>query len=1306
MIRVLGGLDVQLAERVRPLELPTRKCRALLAYLALSPAMSRSREHLASVFWCRSAEEQARASLRQTLSSTRRSCSGDSLVHADADSVWLDAGRVDVDALQFEQLASQDATESLQAAAAMYRGELLAGFSLREEVFEEWLATQRRRLHEQAVRTLSELLARHERAERHARAIDFAERLTALDPLHEAAHCALLRLYSRAGRPDAALRRYEAYARLLRRELDIVPSEHVRQLAEQIGRDSAPDPTVRPTPVEKGVAVHGAEAEHEAVAPPRAERKQVTVLRAWIRTAQHDPDAEAAFERVDPLLSAISQAAQRFGGTISHVGDDGVTSLFGAPVAQEDHAVRACRAALAMRETIASSRAEASGLRIAVHSGEAIVRPSDDERSRGYDAIGPIMKIATQLDGVLAPGEIGVTADAARRAEGFVALDGPTARSLPGIREPVRLFGLRAMTPLRLRWQARSARRLTRLVGRETQLDQLGQLLARAAGGAGQVVAIVGDAGIGKSRLVHEFVASQEPDDYVVRETGTVLHESGATYLPIGNLLRGWFAIATTDTQDEAAAKLRRGLEALDPALVRVCSALANLLDLPSDDPQWRASSPSQRHQRTLDAVTTLVMRQSESQPLILVVEDLHWVDAGTQAVLEHLVDRISACSVLLLLTHRPEYRHPWLGRSYFSQLRLNPLGADGADRLLRDLLGADAALDALRTQLVEHAGGTPLFLEESVRALADAGVLSGRTGEYRVAKPPGNVEIPSTVHSVLAARIDRLPAAQKSLLQTAAVIGQDVPVELLLPVCGLDPESLHEMLGHLQAAEFLYQSRLLPAPEYSFKHALTRRVAYESVLRERRRAVHRHLVDVIETRYAARLDEHVERLAHHALAAEEPAKAVEYLFRSANKALQRSSHGQAIGWLKQGLERIPALPDPDERRRRELDYRKAIGLATMSAKGWADVGVLQAYDRARELSEELGDERELFIALRGEGQYRMLGGESSTAHRLGERCAALARRSPDTGVHLETHHLFWTNSFFMGRYAEAGLHCEKGVALYRSERDHPLTYVYSGHDPGVCCRSFQALVRCLCGQPDRAITDCDDALDLANRLDHPLSTTVALWSRALAHLLRDEAVLARDWAQRIVTISETYLLPLTRSQGQLLLGWALARLGALDEGIARMREGVEGTQASGAEMGLPYFVALLGEALGKAGNPRAGLKEVDRALATATSHGAHFQRPEMLRLKGDLLSMLSAAKRRQAQACYRTAMDEAGRQGATFVQLRAALSLARALMSEGRCDEARAILQPAHASLKEGHDTSDLKEATSVLAELGVPRA
>lgn len=1294
VINVLGGLEIQLVGADSPLALSTRKSKALLAYLALSPGLTRSREHLATALWDRSAEEQARASLRQTLSSLRRvlPSSSSAIVNTDAYAVWLDAQSIQVDAHQFERLAAERSPESLEQAVAVYRGDLLDGFSLREESFENWAVSERRRLRELALQAFSDLLSHYARNERLEPGIQIAERLLSMDPLQEWAHCALMRLYSRSGRREAALRQYQECTRILDRELGIAPAEQSQRLAAEIGRETDSPVSLVTTP--------SAEARRSEPSPALpAERKQLTVLCARIREVVDGSDPEATLERVDPVLEAMADAIGRFGGTISHIRGDGVTALFGAPQAHEDHAVRACYAALAMRDTFPSN--PALDIRIAIHSGEAVVRTIGDEHSRHYDAVGPVAQITDLIGAVIDPGEIGITAEVNRRTEGFVEIAALGERSLESVAAPIELFVLRARSPLRSRWEVRSARALTRFIGRDAEMARLGELLELAASGSGQVAAVMGEPGMGKSRLVHEFLDSPAIAGWTVLETGTTSHDTSATYLPIANLLRAWFDIGERDTQSKAAEKLRAGVRAIDEALDAMLPPLFALLDLPVDDLHWSTLSPPQRRQSTLEAVNAVLIRHSHARPIIVVVEDLHWTDVGTQAVLENLVENVGASRVVLLFTHRPEYRHEWFVKTYFSQLRLNPLGAENSNRLLSVLLGENPELERLRRRLIERTEGTPLFVEESVRALVETGALVGKQGAFRLGQPIESFEIPSTVQVVLAARIDRLPANAKELLQTAAVIGKDVPVKLLEAIADVEEGALGELLDTLQSAEFLYQTRLLSDPEFTFKHALTHQVAYETVLKERRRAAHVRLVGLIEELYANRLEEQVERLAHHALGGELRDKAIHYLFRSASKAIQRSAHQQAIEYLERGLELIASLPDSQVRLRQELDYQKALGVTMMAAKGWAAKEVLDAYTRARVLCEELGDERELFIALRGQGQYHMIRGESRVARDLGDRCFDLAAGSEDVGVHIETHHLFWTNSFFMGDYANAELHCGKGVDLYESDRDHALTFVYSGHDPGVCCRSFSALIQCLCGRPDQALDGCRQALDLAEQLNHPLTTALAQWAFSYAHLFRREPHAARDWAEREIAVCEEYLLPLLHSQGMFQLGWALSELGELDEGIARMREGLAATSATGAEMGLPYFVALLGEALGKAGKPDEGLREVERALSTAKEHNARFQFSEILRLKGELLLMLSKSNGDTVKACFCESLETADKQGARLAKLRSAVSLARFFHAKGDPVNARAVLQPSFAVIIEGHHTPALEEAATLLEVL-----
>jgi DNA-binding SARP family transcriptional activator/predicted ATPase len=1304
-IEVLGGLHIRLAGEHAPLEFPTRKSKAVLAYLALSPGMLRSRDQLASVFWERSAQEQARASLRQTLSSLRRALpDAPPLLNTDADAIWLDAHSVEVDALRFTHLAAGHSADSLAQAVALYRGALLDGFGLREEPFEDWLTVERRWFHERAVEAFAELVSLYEQSGALDRAIAAAHRVLALDALLEWAHAALIRLYARTGRRDAAVRQYQECVRVLNAGLGMAPTEETQRLAARIQQDSgghrAPAALPVEEPVERPANAPRAEFNADSAAVLPAERKQLSVLCARVREPIDAVDPETALERIDPLLKAMVDAVQRFGGRVTQLGSEGVTALFGAPVAHEDHAVRACYAALAMRERMPLI-GRPLDVRIGIHSGEAVVRMIGNDAAQHYDALGAVPQLANQIDAVLCAGEIGVSADTARSAEGFIELSEHCARQLPGTAPPVDIFMLRTKSALRLRWNARAVRGLSRFVGRDTEMASLQALLERAGRGAGQVCAIVGEPGVGKSRLVHEFVNAARAAGWTTRETGTTSHDTSAIYLPLANLLRAWFGIGERDTLDEASVKLSHGIDAVDAALAPARPALAALLDLPPQDAQWDRAGPPQKRKRTLEAIAALVIRASENAPLILVVEDLHWSDDGTQAVLDHLVDFIGASRVMLLVTHRPEYRHGWFGKSYFSQLRVDSLAAESAELLLRSLLGEGGKLAALRKHLIERTGRTPLFLEESVRALADAGALVGQLGAYQMVRTIDTFDIPSTVHAVLASRIDRLSAQQKTLLQMAAVIGYEFPLDLLQPIAQLDREQVLDLLGDLQAAEFVYQTRLLPQQQYTFKHALTHRVAYESVLKERRRSLHVQLVGVIEQLHAQRLDEHVERLAHHALAGELWDKAVLYLYRSAGKALQRSAYQQAAEYLNRGLDIIHTLPSTPALLRHELGYQKVLGVTMMAAKGWAAREVLDAYTQARALCEELGDESELFTVLRGEGQYRMIRGESEIARELGDRCVALTAGSHDHGMQIETHHIFWTNSFFMGEYAAAAFHSEKGIALYERERDHVLTFQYSGHDPGVCCRCFTALVRCLRGYPEQSLSLCGEALALALELGHPLTTALAYWMHSFAHILRGEPEQARQWAVREIELCEEYVLPLLLSQGTFQLGWALTQLGDPDEGIERMREGIAAISATGAEMGLPYFNALLGEALGRAGQREAGLIEIDRALAAVDQHGGRFQLSEMLRLKGELLAAQSRTRHEEAFACLREAVSVAQRQGASLPGLRAAASLARHLAEKGESANAYAVLQPACEIISEGHELADMRAAQTLLADL-----
>ena len=590
--------------------------------------------------------------------------------------------------------------------------------------------------------------------------------------------------------------------------------------------------------------------------------------------AERDPEDARAI--LDPVLEHMMAAVHRYEGTVNQVMGDGIMALFGAPIAHEDHAVRACYAALAMQTAIrrySEDLRRAQGLevqiRVGLNSGGVVVRAIGNDLHMDYTAVGQTTHLAARMEQLALPGTIRLPVETWRLAEGFIEVKALGPVPVKGLAEPVAVFELVGATAVRRRLQATAARGLTRFVGRQTEVDVLHQALARAGAGHGQIVAMVGEPGVGKSRLVYEFVHAHDLREWCVLESASVSYGKATPYVPVIDLLKRYSHVDDGDDTRTIRAKLTGQVLTLDDTLHDALPALLALLDALPEDSPFLSLDPPQRRQRTLDALKRVLLRESQVQPLLLVCEDLHWIDSETQALLDSLVESLPTARILLLVNYRPEYQHGWGSKTYYTQLRLDPLPPTSAAELLRVLLGDDASFAPLHRVLIERTEGNPFFLEESVRTLVEIGVLVGEPGAYRLAKALPTIQVPTTVHAVLAARIDRLPAEDKRLLQTAAVLGTEVPFPLLQAIAELPEADLHRGLAHLQAAEFLYETRLFPDREYTFKHALTHEVAYGSLLQERRRALHARIVEAIERLSPDRLTDHVERLAHHAFRGE-----------------------------------------------------------------------------------------------------------------------------------------------------------------------------------------------------------------------------------------------------------------------------------------------------------------------------------------------------------------------------------------------------------------------------------------------------
>ncbi len=1041
------------------------------------------------------------------------------------------------------------------------------------------------------------------------------------------------------------------------------------------------------------------------------ERKQVTVLFADIKGSLElieDSDPEQVHKLLDSAIGAMMGAVHRYEGTVNKVLGDGIMALFGAPLAHEDHAVRACYAALAMQEAIQHNAEEVRRrygvelqIRVGLNSGEVVVRAISNDLTMDYDAIGQTTHLAGRMEQLAIPGTVRLTSDTLRLVEGFVEVRSLGPVPVKGLESPVEVFELTGATSIRTRFQAAVARGLTRFVGRDTELEALNRARSRAGEGQGQIVAVVGEPGVGKSRLFYEFVHSHRTEGWLILESGSVSYGKATAYLPVIDLLKSYFRIETRDDVRRIREKVTGKLLTLDESLKPMLIPLLALLDVPVEDVAWEAHDPPQRRRRTLDAIRSLLLRESRVQPLILVFEDLHWIDSETQTFLDSLVESLPTARLLLLVNYRPEYRHTWGGKTYYTQCRIDTLPPESAEELLATLLGENAGLGPLKRMLIARTEGNPFFLEESVRTLVEIGALTGAPGACRVTKGVEPLQVPATVQGVLAARIDRLAIEDKELLQTSAVIGKDLPYALLQVIADLPEEDLRCGLANLQTAEFLYETRLFPDLEYTFKHALTREVAYGSLLQERRQACHQRIAEAMESIYAGRLAEQSERLAHHCTEAGLAEQAVGYWHQAGQRAIERSANTDAIAHLTKGLELLDTLPGTAERSQRELTLQIALGVPLQAVKGPASPEVERAYSRARELCRQAKHAPELFPALWGLWRFHVARAKLPAARELAEELLNLAQRQQDAALVLQSHHALWATLLVLGEFASALKHIEQGTALYSRQQYHTQAYLFGGHDPCVCGQGHAAIALWLLGFPDQALDRSRAGLTLAEELSHPVSLAHALSYALQIHLCRREARAIQEPAETLLALASEQNFVEYLALGTFMQGWAQTQHGQNEAGVAAMHQGIAARRATGREAEESNLNIVLAEALGKTGSAEEGLRLLNQALAVGADSGRTDWEAELHRLTGEILLCQSAGKRAEAEASYNQAIAVARRQQAKSLELRAATSLARLWQGQRKHAEARELLEPVYYWFTEGFDTADLKEAKVLLDEL-----
>jgi predicted ATPase/class 3 adenylate cyclase len=732
------------------------------------------------------------------------------------------------------------------------------------------------------------------------------------------------------------------------------------------------------------------------------ERRVLTVLFADLKGSMEllaDRDPEAGRKVLDRVLEHMVEAVHRYDGTVTQIMGDGIMALFGAPSTHENHGLQACCAAIAMHESIERYNSAMKhreefliGIRVGLNSGEAVVHPIGGEAQMGrmgYTAVGRAVHIAARMEQAAAPGSVLLTSQTLELVDGFVDVRVIGRITLKGLAEPVEAYELKGIRRAQTRLEAAAARGLTPFIGRLPEMNTLSAALERSGNGHGQVAFTVGEPGLGKSRLLFEFVRSPHTEHWLVLETGSAYYNSGPPGSPVIDLLKKYIRwparIEYAEIRDHVVARVL----GLDLSFEPLVIPLLALLDAPIEDPAWNALDPPQRLRRSLEAFLQLLSEESRVRPLLVVFDDLQSGDSVTQSFLETFIERLPRDRIMLLVSHRPDYQHCWGSKSYYWQLRLEPLAEDSANVMLDVLLGRDPELVPLRQLLISRTEGNPFFIEESVRSLVETAVLAGRRGSYRLVADPRSIRVPATVEAVLAARIDRLANDEKRLLQSAAVVGKDVPLGLLRTIADMEEDVLCRSLAELQAAEFLYVTRLPPSPEYTFKHALTHQVAYSRMLLERRRVLHRRIAEAIESAHPDPSTDEVELLAHHAFHGEMWQAAVRYARQAGVTAASRPAHREAVSRFEQALDALQHLPESRERTQLAIDI---IFDLRNSLQALAELQRLLDYIlKVQTEAALIGDQRRLGKASAFACQYYRLAGDLGPAVAAGERAVEIA---------------------------------------------------------------------------------------------------------------------------------------------------------------------------------------------------------------------------------------------------------------------------------------------------------------------------
>ena len=1021
---------------------------------------------------------------------------------------------------------------------------------------------------------------------------------------------------------------------------------------------------------------HLAERIRTAKGSIEGERKQLTVLFADVKGSMElgeSMDPEAWRRIMERMFTLMCEGVHRFEGTVNKFTGDGIVALFGAPIAREDHAQCACHAALYLSDQLAQYAEQLKreegldfSVRMGLNSGEVVVGAIGDDLQMDYTAIGHSVGLGQRMEQLAEPGRAYLTEYTAALISGYFELRDKGLLEIKGVRMPLRVYELAGAGAARTRLDISGARGFTRLVGRESELASLETALDRVVGGKGQVLGIVAEPGLGKSRLCYELARRCRERGITVYEGHGVAHGKRVPWLVVLELLRGYFGIGEQDAERTAREQVAGKVLQLDEALSDVLPLLFDFLGVADPERPAPRMDPEARQRQIFATVRRLIHARSRREPALILLEDLQWLDGSSEAFLENMVEALPGTRTLLLVNFRPEYHAGWMQKSYYQQLPLSPLGEEAIEELLQDLLGPDPSLDGLSQLITERTGGNPFFIEEVVKGLVDKSSLTGDKGAYRLARSVDEVTIPPTVQAVLAARIDRLPEDEKAVLQGAAVIGRQFPEAVLRHAMGLSGTALEDALRALTAAEFIYEESPYPEPEYAFMHPLTQEVAHRSQLAEQRARMHRRVAEAIAELYPHKLDEQAALLAHHSEAAGDMLAAAKWSARAAGWAGLSDPAAAAGHWRKVRTLVETGLPESAETMTLGLVAR-IWTLRLAWRLGCTEGEAAAIFAEGKALAERAGDLRSLAMLTVAYAAIRGLTGHVEDWAELGSEALRLAERTGDRGLQLAVRPPPTYALFVLGRLREALATIERGLELAAGDsrlgadtlfvspyawsimtRSFLLAYLgrlkdaVNGLDTAMQLARDQGDVEVLgythanrawlareTGELESALAHAGQAVDIAERMGNAYARTQAYSCLALAHASREE------WDQAVEAGEQSLAISRERRTGVQFEPWTLATLadaylarGDGSRARATAEQAVAIARGSHIKIFEPIALRSLARVLraSEGAGARAEVKAaLSRALALAKEMGARSEEPlvhvelaELARLTGD----------------------------------------------------------------------------------------